>query len=264
MSERRVTVSQVAAAVSAGERTVTGWRSGDRGPSPEEALKLAELFDQPELLDWWDWPAGSGPVTSQAPEGAPRDGSNSDPTRRQPGLASTPPPRRVRRWVIAAIAAAVVVLGLVLVAVHELTPGSRQPAEEAAATSRQQSSSDDDRLNAGPTVTITSLSCDGPVPIPPASTIEETQGSLGATTFTDPVQTCGAGPKVDAGLTVLVACRLLAPQLKSVNPDGYWYLIASGPNRGRFAAANTFLNGDAPGAGNLTNTDTAVPRCVFR
>lgn len=261
MRVKAVTVKEAAAAVGAHERTVTGWRAGDRGPSAEEAEKLAKLLDRPELPSWWDWPPGSGPATAPA-AGAPQENPEADPgaVRERADQATTRPRRRARRWAVLAIVGVVVLSGLVIVLAYTTRPANRSAAVDKDATTSA-APTPGDRLNSGPTITIDGLSCSRLVHVPPAATTEETQGTLGATTFTDPVQICGVGPKIGAGLTVRVACRLLAPQMSSVNPGGYWYLVAAGPNRGRFAAANTFLNGDAPGAGDLTNTDVSVPRC---
>ena len=117
-----------------------------------------------------------------------------------------------------------------------------------------------DSRSASP-VPSTPLTC-GVTPVEVgAPTVTEIQGSLGAPTFSDPRRLCGPGPRVPPSTRVQVACRLYAPAPPSVLPDGYWYLLADGPAAGRYAAANTFLNGDAPGAGNVTNTDMRVPVC---
>ncbi|MFD7835279.1 hypothetical protein [Streptomyces sp. NPDC059761] len=63
---------------------------------------------------------------------------------------------------------------------------------------------------------------------------------------------------------VEVACRLYAPEGASADPDGWWYRIASGPWKGRYAAANTFMNGDAvdqASSAKPANTDLSVPVC---
>lgn len=248
MQAKSVTVSQAAAALGVSGRTVTGWRSGDRGPSVEEAEKLAALLDRPELPGWWEWPPGAARAATPL-AGSPQ----------QSGPAPKPP--RIRRWALLTVVV-VVLVGLAVAAAFALRPADRSTAVEQDATAAAQPSQSGGRLDGGPTVSVGALSCSRPVRVPAAATVEETQGTLGATTFTNPAQICGAGPKIAAGSTVRVVCRLLAPQMSSVVPDGYWYLVAVGPNRGRFAAANTFLNGDPPGAGNLTNTDVTVPRCV--
>ena len=113
-----------------------------------------------------------------------------------------------------------------------------------------------------PSGSTTELSCREPTRVASdAGTYSETQGSLGAPTFSDPRQLCGAGPKVHPMSDVHVVCKLYAPSIPSVVPDGYWYLLADGPAAGRFAAANTFMNGDELGEGSITNTDLAVPDC---
>lgn len=59
-----------------------------------------------------------------------------------------------------------------------------------------------------------------------------------------------------------VSCKVYDPYIATVNPDGYWYRIASSPwNNSYYAAANTFLNGDPPGGPYSRNTDWNVPNC---
>lgn len=105
-----------------------------------------------------------------------------------------------------------------------------------------------------------------PVPAQPqaaARTWPEQQGSLGANTFTNPYNASGMGQKIQPYQWVEVACKVHAPQIRSANPDGYWYRIASPPWSGScYAVANTFWNGDVPGQKPYThNTDFAVPDC---
>lgn len=62
---------------------------------------------------------------------------------------------------------------------------------------------------------------------------------------------------------VEVNCRTHVAGIKSAEPDGYWYRIASHPwnNRG-YAAANGFWNGSAIREGpGVRNTDLRVPQC---
>jgi hypothetical protein len=73
----------------------------------------------------------------------------------------------------------------------------------------------------------------------------------------------GPGPNIAPGQTVRVSCKVRDPAIKSVNPDGYWYRIASAPwNNGYYAPANTFLNGDPPNGPYSHDTDFAVPNCA--
>ena len=82
-------------------------------------------------------------------------------------------------------------------------------------------------------------------------------------TFTNPNNASGLGPRIAAYQWVDVACKVYAPQIASVNPDGYWYRIQSSPwNSAYYAPANTFWNGDVPGHTPYThNTDFNVPNC---
>ena len=60
-----------------------------------------------------------------------------------------------------------------------------------------------------------------------------------------------------------MSCKVFDPTIISVNPDGYWYRIASSPwSDGYYAPANTFLDGDPPNGPYTHNTDFAVPDCA--
>ena len=97
---------------------------------------------------------------------------------------------------------------------------------------------------------------------PPSTLYQEQEGHHGANTFTSPHNASGVGTKITPGQYVQVSCKLYDPAITSVNPDGYWYRIASSPwNNQYYAAANTFMNGD-PWNGPFThNTDYNVPDC---
>jgi hypothetical protein len=90
---------------------------------------------------------------------------------------------------------------------------------------------------------------------------DETTGSIGANTFADPRNLIDNAQPVPADTTVQVRCRYYAPSIPSVTPDGFWYLIDSGEWAGRWSPANSFMNGDVPGARTVHNTDFAVPLC---
>jgi pimeloyl-ACP methyl ester carboxylesterase len=100
-------------------------------------------------------------------------------------------------------------------------------------------------------------------PPPPPQTWTEQQGSHGANTFANYHNASGVGPRVDAMTYIQVSCKVYDPFIGSVNPDGYWYRIASSPwNNAYYVAANTFWNGDVPGQPPYThNTDGNVPNC---
>lgn len=108
-----------------------------------------------------------------------------------------------------------------------------------------------------------------PQPEPPAALIAgggflEQAGQRGANTYTNPSNASGLGPRIDPFQWVVVACKIHSPTIASANPDGYWYRVQSEPWAGAYyAAANTFWNGDVPGAvPYLHNTDFAVPDCA--
>jgi hypothetical protein len=81
-------------------------------------------------------------------------------------------------------------------------------------------------------------------------------------TFTNYHNASGMGPAIAAGQWVEVSCRVYDPTIASVNPDGYWYRIASPPwNNAYYSPANTFMNGDPYGGPYTHNTDFSVPVC---
>ena len=113
-----------------------------------------------------------------------------------------------------------------------------------------------------------------PTPLPPLDatplpylpligvTVDEQQGRFGATTFANTSATT-PGPRVNPAQWVDVSCKVHDPTIASVNPDGYWYRIASAPwNDQYYAAANTFMNGDPWGGPYSHPTDLAVPNCA--
>lgn len=101
-------------------------------------------------------------------------------------------------------------------------------------------------------------------PPPPVSgsTRTETEGRSGVNTFSNYHNASGMGPRINPLQTVDVSCKVLDGTIASVNPDGYWYRIASSPwSNGYYAPANTFLNGDPIQGPYANNTDFAVPDC---
>ncbi|MGZ4548354.1 MAG: hypothetical protein ACXVF0_02385 [Blastococcus sp.] len=89
----------------------------------------------------------------------------------------------------------------------------------------------------------------------------EKTGHIGANTFADPRTLLDNAQPIPKDTTVQVRCRYYAPSIPSVTPDGFWYLIDSGDWAGRWSPANSFMNGDLPGARTVHNTDFAVPLC---
>lgn len=80
--------------------------------------------------------------------------------------------------------------------------------------------------------------------------------------FTDYHNASGMGPAIAAGQWVQVSCKVYDPTIASVNPDGYWYRIASAPwDNAYYSPANTFMNGDPYGGPYTHNTDFNVPNC---
>lgn len=101
-------------------------------------------------------------------------------------------------------------------------------------------------------------------PSPPAvvNHAEQETPNHPVNTFTNYHNASGMGPAIAAGQWVEVSCRVYDPTIASVNPDGYWYRIASSPwNNAYYSPANTFMNGDPYGGPYTHNTDFAVPLC---
>lgn len=103
-----------------------------------------------------------------------------------------------------------------------------------------------------------------PPPPPPAPTTwaEQETPNHPVNTFTNYHNASGMGSAIAAGQWVSVSCKVYDPTIQSVNPDGYWYRIASSPwNNAYYSPANTFMNGDPYGGPYTHNTDFAVPDC---
>ena len=97
---------------------------------------------------------------------------------------------------------------------------------------------------------------------PPPTTFTEQEGHYGVDTFSDYHNASGKGPtKIPAGAYVQVYCKVYDSTIASVNPDGYWYRIATSPWTNYYAPANTFMNGDPWNGPYTHNTDFAVPNC---
>jgi hypothetical protein len=104
-------------------------------------------------------------------------------------------------------------------------------------------------------------------PIPPnAPTRQERETPRHSVdTFSDYMGPAGEGPIIAAGRRVRVSCKVYDPSIASVDPDGYWYRIATSPWSNRYyAPANTFLNGDPPYGPYRHNTNFAVPNCKYK
>jgi hypothetical protein len=101
-----------------------------------------------------------------------------------------------------------------------------------------------------------------PPPPPPQTWSEQETPNHPVNTFTNYHNASGMGSAIAAGQWVNVSCKVYDPTIQSVNPDGYWYRIASSPwNNGYYSPANTFMNGDPYGGPYTHNTDFSVPNC---
>jgi hypothetical protein len=97
---------------------------------------------------------------------------------------------------------------------------------------------------------------------PPANHAEQETPNHPVNTFTNYHNASGMGPAIASGQWVEISCRVYDPTIASVNPDGYWYRIASPPwNNAYYSPANTFMNGDPYGGPYTHNTDFSVPVC---
>jgi hypothetical protein len=104
--------------------------------------------------------------------------------------------------------------------------------------------------------------CSSPSPPPPQTWSEQETPNHPVNTFTNYHNASGMGPAIVAGQWVQVSCKVFDPTIVSVNPDGYWYRIASSPwNGSYYSPANTFMNGDPYGGPYTHNTDFNVPNC---
>ncbi|WP_344458494.1 hypothetical protein, partial [Actinocorallia aurantiaca] len=154
-----------------------------------------------------------------------------------------------RHWITVspALAAGTIILALISIIIWNFTDGRGIDKTEGSPP------------NSTPNTEIS------PAPIKLGSAREEQAGQYGAPTFSDAKRPAVSGVPVKPYEKVKVSCKIFAPTIPSVSPDGYWYLIASPPwNNEWYAPANTFLNGDPINAEQRTvthNTDTKVPDC---
>jgi hypothetical protein len=101
-----------------------------------------------------------------------------------------------------------------------------------------------------------------PTPPSPSTWSEQETPNHRVNTFTNYHNASGIGPAIGSGEWVQVSCKVYDPTIASVNPDGYWYRIASAPwNNAYYSPANTFMNGDPYGGPYTHNTDFSVPDC---
>jgi lysophospholipase L1-like esterase len=118
--------------------------------------------------------------------------------------------------------------------------------------------------NLSPGTTFPTTTQDTPT-VPPStvSTFAETEAARsGVRTFANYHNASVLGPLIGYRQVVQVSCKVKDGTIKSVNPDGYWYRIASPPwNNAYYAPANVFLNGDPPNGPYSRNTDFSVPDC---
>jgi hypothetical protein len=93
--------------------------------------------------------------------------------------------------------------------------------------------------------------------------LETVNSSGGARVYADPDMPSGEWlPGIANGAIVRASCKVYAPSIPSVSPDGYWYRLASAPwNNEYYSPANSYLNGDTPGKRLTHNTDFNVPDC---
>jgi hypothetical protein len=118
-----------------------------------------------------------------------------------------------------------------------------------------------------PTTTTTTTTTTGPgttTPPPPPTTYTENAGPAGATTFLNPANESGVGPRIGDYSPVQVSCRTTGlPVSGDGNP--WYYRIASSPwNNSYYASADPFYNEPGVTSGSLSGTplvDASVPTC---
>lgn len=88
---------------------------------------------------------------------------------------------------------------------------------------------------------------------------QETAGSGGARTYTDPHTLDTSGPTLTPYQQITVACKVYAPVMPSVAP-GWWYRIVGLASQPLYAPANSFMNGDPPGV-DVHKVDDKVLMC---
>jgi hypothetical protein len=82
----------------------------------------------------------------------------------------------------------------------------------------------------------------------------------GIATFSDYENASGPGPEIGASETVEVTCKVFAPEIESVEPEGFWYRVHTEPWDDKYyAAANPFVNGGR--IGEPAYSDPNVPEC---
>jgi transcriptional regulator with XRE-family HTH domain len=229
-SGRNLTYAQLAASTHYSRSTLQEACAGRRLPSLDVTLAIAGACGGDEQQWRSRWVATKSLL-------APQDGVPGPPGSgtRQP---RTPEPERVKapagRLVAAGLAAVAAVVTVVILAWSHDASAPERPTHSRP-----------------------------PSPSVPASTWQEQEFHRGgAPSFLDPTSPAGEGPRLAFKQVVLVACKVRAPSIPSVTPDGYWYLVASPPwNRHYYVAANTFLNGDPPAGPYTHNTDSQVRTC---
>jgi hypothetical protein len=91
------------------------------------------------------------------------------------------------------------------------------------------------------------------------SYLAEQVEAFGAPTFKSYLNASNEGPRIEAGTSVEVSCRVYAPEIESAEPEGFWYRIHTAPwNDEYYAVANSFFN---TSGGESHYTDINVPEC---
>jgi len=229
-------------------RTLDNWV---RGTYPRAAVTGA-VRD----LDAWARAHAEG---YPAAAGAPRLVESCGPARTPAAVPAAVPPAPERppvpsrsRWTPLALvggAAAIVVLTAAVTVPVTLAVATGDPAVDPV-----QAAQVEPAPTAVPVVGVLPSQGDGRL-------YEETTGSIGANTFSDPRALTDNALGIPADTTVVVRCRYYSPVLPSVVPDGFWYLVDSEEWAGRWSPSNSFMNGDVPGGETLHNTDFDVPVC---
>lgn len=180
----------------------------------------------------------------------------------KPDVTPTPGVYRIKRGVTLSMVTAIASLVTVTVTILLAPPWYHRQAGSAPDIAVSSLPTDE---SAQPTDESAPPFTPFPSSSPAASTslfTEQEFNHAGAPTFSNPTDASGPGPQIPYLAEVQVSCKVYDPAVPSVNPDGYWYRIASPSwHDTYYAAANTFLNGDPPNGPYTHNTDFRVPDC---
>ena len=246
-SREGLTTRVVAEKLQVADRTVGGWRRGERGPSEEHANQLGILLNEPELRAWWTWPSADLPDRGADSDGAARAGTDQD-SEEEPHTTSTPSTNgsgpaastalgHSRRlvWFVIGLAVVVVVAGVLFAS----NLGSRRPGASPPAIGTPSVSS----MPSGRVRELADNRQGSPVYAAPDGT---------------PVQQAGYA-RMPYGTEVWVRC--FQPDQSGMATVTAFYLIDGGKWAGLWVVSDTMTNGGPLGNTTTPPVDAHVPHC---